>query len=66
MKQRTLKDAHTYCVVHNVSSQRYGPILEKYIRTKFNYIKNVDYRFASISNAYPLKENYKTVRKDKP
>ena len=40
MKQRTLKDAHTYCVVHNVSSQQYGPILEKYIRTKFNYIKN--------------------------
>jgi hypothetical protein len=40
MKQRTLKDAHTYCVVHNVSSQQYGPILEKYIRTKFKYIKN--------------------------
>lgn len=40
MKQRTLKDAHTYCVIHNVSSQQYGPILEKYIRTKFNYIKN--------------------------
>jgi len=40
MKQRTLKDAHTYCVVHNVSSQQYGPILEKYIRTKFNYVKN--------------------------
>lgn len=40
MKQRTLKDAHIYCVVHNVSSQQYGPILEKYIRTKFNYVKN--------------------------
>jgi len=25
-------------------------------------IKNVDYRFASISNAYPLKENYKRIK----
>ena len=27
-------------------------------------IKNVDYRFASISNAYPLKENYE-IKKEK-
>ena len=40
MKKTTLKDAHIYCVIYNVSAQQYGPLLEKYIRTKFNYIKN--------------------------
>jgi hypothetical protein len=40
MKLATLKDAHTYCVIHNLSAQQYGPLLEKFIRTKFNYIKN--------------------------
>jgi len=40
MKQPTLKDAHIYCVIHNVLAQQYGLLLERYIRTKFNYIKN--------------------------
>jgi len=40
MKLMTLKDAHTYCVIHNISAQQYGPLLERFIRTKFNYIKN--------------------------
>ena len=40
MKQPTLKDAHTYCVIHGVSAQQFGPLLEKYIRIKFNYNKN--------------------------
>jgi hypothetical protein len=40
MKQPTLKDAHTYCVIHGVSAQQFGPLLEKYITTKFNYNKN--------------------------
>lgn len=40
MKMHTLKDAHIYCVIHNVSTQQYGALLEKYIRTKFNYVKN--------------------------
>ena len=40
MKLATLKEAHTYCVIHGVSAQQYGPLLEKFIRTKFNYIKN--------------------------
>lgn len=40
MKLSTLKDAHTYCVIHNLSAQQYGPLLEKFIGTKFNYIKN--------------------------
>ena len=40
MKSGTLKEAHTYCVLNGVSGQQYGPILEKFIRTKFNYIKN--------------------------
>lgn len=40
MKLATLKEAHTYCVIHGVSAQQYGPLLERFIRTKFNYIKN--------------------------
>ena len=40
MKLATLKEAHTYCVIHSVSAQHYGPLLERFIRTKFNYIKN--------------------------
>lgn len=39
MKQYTLKDAHIYCVIHNISSQKYGPLLEKFIHKKFNYNK---------------------------
>lgn len=40
MKLTTLKEAHVYCVYACVPSQQYGPLLEKFIRTKFNYIKN--------------------------
>jgi hypothetical protein len=40
MKLPSLKEANIYCVIHGVSSHQYGPLLEKYIRTKFNYIKN--------------------------
>lgn len=40
MLEPTLKDAHIYCVLHSISAQKYGPLLEKYILTKFNYKKN--------------------------
>lgn len=40
MKLATLKEAHVYCVIHDVSPQQFGPLLERFIRTKFNYIKN--------------------------
>ena len=40
MNLKTLKQAHVYCVTNNLSAQRYGPLLEKFIQTKFNYIKN--------------------------
>jgi hypothetical protein len=40
MKLTTLKDAHTYCVIHGLSAQCYGLLLEKFIRTKFKYMKN--------------------------
>lgn len=40
MKLATLKEANIYCVLHNVSAQQYGHLLEKFIHTKFNYIKN--------------------------
>ena len=40
MKCATLKEAHTYCVIHSLSGPQCGPLLEKFICTKFNYIKN--------------------------
>lgn len=40
MKLTTLKDANIYCVIHKLSAQQYGPLLERFIRTKFNFIKN--------------------------
>lgn len=40
MKLKTLKDAHIYCIIHNVSAQQYGPLLEKFIQTKFKFTKN--------------------------
>lgn len=40
MTESTLKSAHVYCVLHNLSAQQYGPLLERFLRTKFNYIKN--------------------------
>jgi len=36
----TLKAAHVYCVLHNVSSQCYGPLLEKYIIRLLSSNKN--------------------------
>ena len=39
-KQTTLKNAHIYCVINNVSAQQYGPLLEKYIRSKYQFVKN--------------------------
>lgn len=40
MCQETLHAAHVYCIMNNVSPQQYGPLLERYIRVKFNYVKN--------------------------
>jgi hypothetical protein len=40
LKLPTLKEAHVYCVIRGVSAQQYGPFLERYIRTKFQYVKN--------------------------
>jgi len=40
MKLPTLKDANVYCVIHGLSAQKYGPILEKFIRIKYSYNKN--------------------------
>jgi hypothetical protein len=40
MKLPTLKDAHIYCKVNNLSGQFTGPILEKYIKINYNMTKN--------------------------
>jgi hypothetical protein len=40
MKLETLKDAHIYCKYNNLSGQFTGPILEKFIKNKYNMTKN--------------------------
>lgn len=40
MKLPTLKDAHIYCKYNNLSGQFTGPVLEKYIKIKYNMTKN--------------------------
>ena len=40
LKENTIKNAHIYCVIKNIASQIYGPLIEKYIRIKKNFIKN--------------------------
>lgn len=36
----TLKDAHIYCKCNNLSGQVTGPLIEKYIKIKYNMTKN--------------------------
>ena len=40
MKLQTLKEAHIYCKYNNLSGQFTGPVLEKYIKIKYNMTKN--------------------------
>jgi hypothetical protein len=40
LNETTLKNAHLYCVINDVSAQKYGPLLEKYIRIKNKFVKN--------------------------
>ena len=40
MKTESLKRAHIYCVLNNLTSQKYGTSIEKYIREKYNFKKN--------------------------
>jgi len=40
MKQLTLKDAHIYCKIYNLSGQVAGPLIENYIKNKYNMSKN--------------------------
>jgi hypothetical protein len=40
LKEQTFKDAHVYCLVNGLSAQTFGPLLEHYIMTTFNYKKN--------------------------
>jgi len=40
MKLPSLKDAHMYCKYSNLSGQYTGPILENYIKFKYNMTKN--------------------------
>lgn len=40
LNQTTIKDAHMYCKINNLSGQVAGPLIEFYIKTKYNMIKN--------------------------
>lgn len=40
IKSKTLKDAHIYCKVNNLSGQQAGPLIEYYIKKKYGMSKN--------------------------
>lgn len=40
LKQETLKDAHIYCKMNNLTGQESGPLIETYMKNKFNMKKN--------------------------
>jgi hypothetical protein len=40
MNQLSLKDAHIYCKVHGLSGQVSGPLIENYIKVKYEMKKN--------------------------
>lgn len=40
MKQPTIKQAHVYCKINQLSGQLSGPLIENYIKNKYNMIKN--------------------------
>ena len=40
MKEASIKNAHIYCVINELSGQQSGPFIENYIRTKNNFTKN--------------------------
>lgn len=40
MKQATIKDAHVYCKINSLSGQLSGPLIEYYIKNKYDMIKN--------------------------
>lgn len=40
MKQKNIKHAHIYCKIHQLSGQVSGPLIEYYIKNKYNMIKN--------------------------
>jgi hypothetical protein len=39
-RMSTLKEAHIYCALHKLSAQQYGPLLEKFIVSRYNFKKN--------------------------
>lgn len=40
IKQSSLKQAHAYCKLYNLSGQMMGPLIEKYIQYKYGMTKN--------------------------
>lgn len=40
LKQENLKEAHIYCKINNLSGQLAGPLIENYIKVKYNMEKN--------------------------
>lgn len=40
LEEKSLIQANSYCVINSISPQKYGLLLEKYIREKHSHIKN--------------------------
>jgi len=76
MDCQTFKGAHIYCVLNNITSQKYGPLLESFMIQKFDYIKrsasecvgdcskndeNIEIK-ASLGGSHHRKFNYVQIR----
>lgn len=63
LKRETLKDAHIYCKLNNLSGQEAGPLIETYMKEKFNMKKNVpsdckgDMKVSGLLTNQPENEN---------
>ena len=63
LKKETLKDAHIYCKLNNLSGQEAGPLIENYMKEKFNMEKNDpssckgDMKISGLLTNQPANEN---------
>lgn len=63
LKRETLKDAHIYCKLNNLSGQEAGPLIETYMKEKFNMEKNDpsactgDMKISGLLTNQPANEN---------
>lgn len=56
LKNNTLKEAHIYCLLHNLNHSQYGNLIEHFIIEKYNFSKNTHHQHIGDCSKY--NENY--------